>query len=381
MDGKRTRERGRRSLDTAARRLVRAGVRAGIGNSRYFGPPRRHTTLAEAAAEAGAPFRVVEPGYDADWTGISYDSGEPVSFLAPLPGRFPDAGLLELERGRVIDGRGWPVTHGDALIDDATFMPDIPRFHSYQQIVRLKRARRLSGRVLSLGSTFAENNYGHTLLDAYGRLSLLRSAGEDLASFDAVLVPRFRSREITRLWSKAGIDPTQIVPLEPGDHFEAERLLVTSFPGLPRVYPTWVPGFFQSLIPTPSTGGRRLFVIRRSDRRSLLNSPDIEALVAGRGFELYDPGNPDNLPEEDFASAGFVMGAHGAALADLAFCRPGTQVVELLPEGHSHPYFATLSVSGGLDYTAVPGASVSSTRQADWTVEVTRIERLLDRLD
>ena len=53
-----------------------------------------------------------------------------------------------------------------------------------------------------------------------------------------------------------------------------------------------------------------------------------------------------------------VVGGHGAGLADLAFCRPGTRVLELLPDSHPMPFFATLAGSGGLRYGYLLGEGI-----------------------
>jgi capsular polysaccharide biosynthesis protein len=55
-----------------------------------------------------------------------------------------------------------------------------------------------------------------------------------------------------------------------------------------------------------------------------------------------------------FAEARAVVGLHGAGLANLAFCRPRTRVVELVPTAWRNPCFANMARQVRADYKAVP---------------------------
>ena len=63
-----------------------------------------------------------------------------------------------------------------------------------------------------------------------------------------------------------------------------------------------------------------------------------------------------NTPSR-FAEAEVVIGAHGAALANLAFCQPGTKVFELMPSDHVFPHWYTLSAAADLNYNLIIGKS------------------------
>jgi hypothetical protein len=74
------------------------------------------------------------------------------------------------------------------------------------------------------------------------------------------------------------------------------------------------------------------------------------------GFEIYDPSRHLD-PWLDFSQATAVIGPHGAGLTDLAFCLPGTAVLELLPSDHVYPYYCSLSQAAGLRYGYLIGQS------------------------
>jgi hypothetical protein len=53
---------------------------------------------------------------------------------------------------------------------------------------------------------------------------------------------------------------------------------------------------------------------------------------------------------EQFQNADVIIAQHGAALANLIFCRPGTRVIEIAPPNPPAEYFALLARCLGLDY-------------------------------
>lgn len=65
---------------------------------------------------------------------------------------------------------------------------------------------------------------------------------------------------------------------------------------------------------------------------------------------------------ERLASVTHVVGLHGAALANLVFCPPGTRVLELLPSDMPYRYFYSLCRSAGMPYGVVMGRSLRERR-------------------
>lgn len=59
-----------------------------------------------------------------------------------------------------------------------------------------------------------------------------------------------------------------------------------------------------------------------------------------------------------FASAKVIVGPHGAGLANLAFCQPGTQVIEIFHAQHVVPTYWMISNHNNLEYYMVYGQGV-----------------------
>ena len=99
-------------------------------------------------------------------------------------------------------------------------------------------------------------------------------------------------------------------------------------------------------------GARRIYVSRQSAQlRRPKNEAALSDMLKGLGFEAHDPGR---LPFREqvalFSSAGVIVAPHGAALANLMFCRPGARVLEFFPRNYSNPCYAMMCRAMGLEY-------------------------------
>lgn len=122
--------------------------------------------------------------------------------------------------------------------------------------------------------------------------------------------------------------------------------------------------------------GRRLFVDRHPGRgRALANRTAVLALLHDLGFEPFDPELASVRQQAvRFASAEAVVGIAGAGMANTVFCRSGTPILHLVPEGWEDPFYAELAAACGQGYRAVFGPRVApgpgSAVPPDWPVHL-----------
>lgn len=177
------------------------------------------------------------------------------------------------------------------------------------------------------------HNYGHFLYDG---LPLVYQICLSLRAGAAVIVGPKLSPWQQEILEFLGI----------ADRYEAipapvvfSRVVVTSHISLHVPYPT---RFIRPLIDrmrfVAGAGGgptRRIFVSRSQDRekRLLLNRETVEAVFRERGFEILHP-EQMSVAEQiaAFSQAAVVAGESGAGMANVAFCDPGTRVLEIQPE-------------------------------------------------
>ena len=288
------------------------------------------------------------------------ETPERIDFGAFLERQIPALGVLELEGARLVEPWGWIIGAEDRMLRDHTWFArqlDKPYFERLWA-ARPPAASPLPGTTLSLLTDFGATNYAHFLLDALGRLAIVAAAGIDPASVDRILVPEPCSENARRILAAlplpseklAWIAETDVATLRP------ERLLAPTYPGAPACYAPGAAEYLRRHVLGPAADvapTTRLYVDRPDGNRLLENRAEVIAVMEEHGFRIYAPSDQDDQPA-DFAAAGIVVGPHGAGLANVVFCRPGTRMLELMPMAHVRPYYFTLAARTGIDWACLP---------------------------
>ncbi len=132
--------------------------------------------------------------------------------------------------------------------------------------------------------------------------------------------------------------------------------------------------------------GRRFYVERRdSDRRPLANEAELVALVQSHGFEAVALAGQSLAAQASlFAGASHIVAPHGAGLANLVFCRPGTVVCELHMDQYVHWCFRRLAALRGLRYGCLIGPADGEpladgwAHHLRWTAPLERLRSVLE---
>jgi len=106
--------------------------------------------------------------------------------------------------------------------------------------------------------------------------------------------------------------------------------------------------------PPPSARQAKIY-IRRQGARRVGNVQQVESFLTHHGFTMVSlEGMPFAEQIDLFASAAFVIGAHGGGLANLLFCAPGTRVLEFSPDFAFRPQYWLMAEKLGLNYAVLP---------------------------
>jgi capsular polysaccharide biosynthesis protein len=342
--------------------LVESGQAAAFAPTHLgYGYRRRPVTLLEAQAPVTAFYlrREAEVG----WQGLIQLKG---AVLMP-------SGVIVTAQGQVLS---------DSLAQRQGFSPDAPWLATARRQLTLAAEPGSAAVVLSQGGA---GNYGHWLADALPRLRLLpgspaqglpvlaQGSNLGLAQMTQHLLPP--TVPALSAWPRT--------PL---------RLDALWFPASCNCGPLhhcqqgleWVRQAAWQAHPTHGSG-RRLFVSRDdSSTRQLLNDADeIWPLFAAQGFERIRCGGLSFEQQVRlFAQASVVAGIAGAALANLIFCRPDTQVLMLTPDNLPYAYY--WDVVQHLDRQPVwlfgPAADPSLHNRTHFRVDATRVRHWLASL-
>ena len=232
--------------------------------------------------------------------------------------------------------------HNQAKRLEHRFMYDFsPRFA--RPIADMGPATALAGAYFYLDSEFP-GHFGHTMTEQVSRLwawqqakraepglkvlRSLRDPGTDISAHELAI---FRS---------VGIDASDVVLFEGAVRVER---LVAATPMLsmpeyvhPDIREVWNAIGRRLATSAPNREyAKRIFCARRTNKRKCRNAKDVEAVFAGRGFEVIYP-EDFSLPEQAaiFRHAEVVAGYAGSALFTLAFCETPKRVIMISSEAY-----------------------------------------------
>lgn len=348
-------------------------------------PQHGATPVRDYAAAHDAPYVAVHPAHVVDTGAWQAASVEPVD-------PFDASGLIELPATYVarlrdvrLHARGVAVIGADGgVLSGVTVHFNAPLAeHGVYRRAWLPRAQRLDGRSALL-SAAGGNTYYHWMLDVLPRLELLRLAGHDIASVAHVVVNSTRAPFQQETLARVGIDMRRVVSSDEARHLSMHDALVPSHPGPFLHPPAWAVRwlartFLGDVSPharAPGDGSLLYLTRQEARRRRIHNGDEVERALIALGFEVLEPeGMTVAEQAARFRGARALVAAHGSALTNLAFCLPGTAVIELFQPDDVPPFYWFLANGLGLRYQALVGTRGPA---EDIVVDVPALQRRVE---
>ncbi|HQV89646.1 MAG TPA: glycosyltransferase family 61 protein [Nitrosomonas sp.] len=131
-------------------------------------------------------------------------------------------------------------------------------------------------------------------------------------------------------------------------------------------------------------GGRKIFIRRNSGYRNVVNSQDIENALVARGFEVVEPEKLTFAEQVAlFSSAAVVVGATGAAFANLIFCNPKTRIIIMIARmvNTSYYYWQNIACACGNRVTYVLGEGKDAALRSIHSDFCVSVEDVLSAID
>lgn len=206
------------------------------------------------------------------------------------------------------------------------------------------------------------STYFHWLSDLLPRIELLRLSGMDIGDIDFFVVNCHDLSFQKETLSQLGIPNNKIIPSSQFPHIQAERLAI---PFLHYRGGQWVADFLRreflpkseieefSETPRFSLGRSQHIYISRSQAgmRRIVNEEKLIDALTLLGFQaIVLESMPFSEQVATLAAAQVVVAPHGGGLTNLAFCRPGTKVVEIFSPDYINGCYWLLGHQVGIEY-------------------------------
>ncbi|GAB6988148.1 glycosyltransferase family 61 protein [Paenibacillus pini] len=196
-------------------------------------------------------------------------------------------------------------------------------------------------------------NYFHWMYDVMARWGMLLETG---ISFDQVMInPNPYGTFVEQTLSMLGTPKEKIIRTYSTMYVEAEQLLVPSLI-MDSHYPAWATEMLRRMfLPhqhVSYAASDRFYICRkRAGARRIVNEEQVMDYLASIGFRPLVL-EQMSLAEQirAFAVSRVIVAPHGAGLTNLAFCEPGTKVIEIFHPEHIMPTYWMISNHRQLNY-------------------------------
>jgi capsular polysaccharide biosynthesis protein len=217
-----------------------------------------------------------------------------------------------------------------------------------------------SGSIAAISSRWS-HNYFHWLLNVFTKFEVLERAYTFPDYYFTPCDHEFQREGIAAL----GIGEDMLIPARSGSHVNADTVFVASVPGISGYVRRSSLDFVRRCFligERPTLSSKRLFISRSAaGGRRVVNEKEIAALLRDHGFETVRlEGISIREQAGLFSDAELIVAPHGAGLANLVFCEPGTAVVELFGDRYINDCYWGLSCQLGLRYFYLQGKSADS---------------------
>ena len=233
-------------------------------------------------------------------------------------------------------------------------------------------------------------NYFHWHVDALASRWLVDRVGPGSEGHAGHVVPWGGSDWQRASLRSAGMDGPTTLTLEGLAEVRADRFLLPLRSFGSRRVPWWTVEALRSLSPLPAaartgTPGPRLLYLSRADapRRRVIGEDRLIAALEQRGFVAVTLEGRDHDEQRRLLhDADVVVAPHGAALTNLAWSRPGTEVVELVPARRPNFAFHRLALEAGATWRGVlcpPDPAGSGAEHDDLVVDIDVVLPVVER--
>ena len=263
-----------------------------------------------------------------------------------------------ISKNRIIDKISYQQVSGE--LKSANFNSVI-----YKGTPYLKK--QINGKVLSLTQgASGHQNYFHWLFDILPKIKIC-SHNYDLKKIEYFYLSNLKEYQKKTL-ELLGYDNIKIIDSKKNRHIQANEIICTEHPWYKSGFileeakklPEWIVKWInQSFIKHSKefNCNDKIFIDRSESSFShcqIQNNNEVINFLKDKGFTSYKVGELSFQNQIYlFNNAKIIIGAHGAAFANLAFCKKNTKIIEIKPKNHPNLVDQRISKINGLNFNLI----------------------------
>jgi hypothetical protein len=287
----------------------------------------------------------------------------------------------------------WTHYGGSVVTSDNKLLADLSpevwgvKNHPIFSRVHLPKSLELSGSTGIAVTPEAPGNYYHWLIDLLPRVGLLKSCGHPL---DRVLINGIGAHYEQKSLRTLNF-PVGRVYVTARDRFLIENAVIPSMDHSSKAIAPWKIDMLRGLRTSRAAlPAKRIYVSRkRAAVRRIINEDELTGLLRSANFELLELESMTwNEQVAIFAQAEVVLAPHGAALANIAFCEPGSLIAEIGTCTGYKDFYLHLAASAQLRYRFIEARprvdaktdSLRAIENEDMIVDLAAVQQFLEAL-
>ena len=243
--------------------------------------------------------------------------------------------------------------------------------------------------ILSQGAS-GYDNYFHWLFDILPKIKICSEVYnlENIENFYFSKLHKWQKNILEIL----GLKNIKIVDSSIYRHVQASKIIAVEHPWYEKGYiheeagnvPDWIVNWLKETFLKKAEGfnaNDKVFIDRRDDTKfnhsQIINDEEVFQYLKSKGFSKYKVGqlsfkNQIHL----FHNAKIIMGPHGAAFANLVFCKPQTKVIEIKPINHQFLGNKIISEINDLNYKLIEAPDFKN-EKGDILIDLNMLKKII----
>jgi hypothetical protein len=369
---------------------------------------KKQARLNQTSANFGLPSRTAETGrihaaktgqgdFELIVSATTERYSEPGHIDAKLHWRFAkhlthqqdEFTVTRLPNGRAYGEVPYVIAEDDTLLLNESWEYDIPNLYDGQLFQRYHLGPVVDCDVPGavIGTLGDHHNYFHWMLHSVPKLWLYKQS-KHWPAIKKFILASAHTGYIQQTLAAVGIAPDALVETRKTPHVRFPELFASTTPSRHGHVPKFALDALREFIrPDESCKGpKKVFISRATAKiRRVLNEPEVLAALEPLGFE---PVVMDKLTVLEqaavHANAEVIVSPHGANLTNIAWCRPGTRLIEIFAPGFVQICYWRMASHVGMDYSYLLGKGTVKEGETHWddakldiTVDVAELKKLL----